>query len=71
MITDLILGRIWARYIRVYVINEDDGSYIYIIKSSYDRRIIRFTISPTQYERNRIFARHPEEGMIGSEWGKV
>jgi hypothetical protein len=45
MIIDLILGRIWTRYIHVYFINKDDGIYIYIIKSSDDHRITRFITS--------------------------
>jgi hypothetical protein len=71
MTADLILGRTWARYVRAHFINEDDGSYTCIIKSPDGRRIVRFMASPAQHERNRAFARHPEEGMVGSEWGKV
>jgi hypothetical protein len=71
MTIDLILGRIWTRYIRVYFINEDDGIYIYIIKSPDGYHITHFTASPAQYERNRTFTRHPEEDSIGMEWGKV
>jgi hypothetical protein len=71
MTTDLILGRTWARHVRAHFINEDDGTYTYIIKSPDGRRIARFTASPAQHERNRAFTRHPEEGSIGTEWGKV
>jgi hypothetical protein len=71
MIIDLILGRIWARYIRTYFINEDDDIYIYIIKSPDDRHITHFITSSTQYKRNHTFTHHPEEDSVGMEWGKV
>jgi Aspartyl protease len=71
MTVDLILGRTWARHVRAHFINEDDGTYTCIIKSPDGRRIVRFTASPAQHERNRAFARHPEEGSVGTEWGKV
>ena len=68
---DLILGRTWARHVRAHFINEDDGTYTCIIKSPDGRRIARFTASPIQHQRNRAFARHPEEGSVGTEWRKV
>jgi outer membrane biosynthesis protein TonB len=71
MTADLILGRTWARHVRAHFINEDDGSYTCIIKSPDGRRIVRFTAAPAQHERNCAFARHSEEGMVGTEWGKV
>jgi hypothetical protein len=68
---DLILGRPWSRYVRATFINEDDESYTCIIRSPDGRRIVRFQAAPAVHERNRAYARFPENGTVGAEWGKV
>lgn len=68
---DLILGRPWEREVRATLINEDDGSVTVIIKSQDGRRVVRFCAVKAEHERNRMYARHPEERAIGQQWGKV
>jgi hypothetical protein len=68
---DLILGRPWEREVRASFINEDDGSLTVVIKSKDGRRVVRFCAVKGEHERNRAYARHPEAGVVGSDWGKV
>ena len=68
---DLLLGRPWARYVRAVFINEDNGDYTCIIKSPDGRFQAEFVAAKAEHERNRAFAKEPEEGVVGSEWGKV
>jgi hypothetical protein len=68
---DLILGRPWEREVRAHLINEDDGSVTVVIKSKDGRRIVRFCAVKADHERNRAFARQPERGSVGDEWGKA
>jgi hypothetical protein len=69
--TDLILGRPWSRYLRATFINEDDESYTCIIRSPDGCRIVRFQAAPAVHERNRAYARFPENGTVRADWGKV
>jgi hypothetical protein len=64
---DLILGRPWSRYVRATFINEDDKSYTCIIRSPDGRRIIRFQAALAMHERNRAYARFPENGTVEAE----
>lgn len=68
---DLILGRPWEHEVRAHIINEDDGSVTVIIKTKDGRRILRFCAMKADHERNRAFARYPEEHSVGFDWGKV
>jgi hypothetical protein len=68
---DLILGRPWEREVRASFINEDDGSLTVVIKSKDGRRVVRLCAVKGEHERNRAYARHPEAGVVGSDWGKV
>jgi hypothetical protein len=68
---DLILGRPWERVVRAQFINENDGSLTVRIRSADGRRIINFCASSSNHERNRAFARHPEEDSVGGEWLKL
>jgi Protein of unknown function (DUF4100) len=68
---DLLLGRPWARYVRAVFINEDNGDYTCIIKSPDGRFQAEFVAAKAEHERNRAFAKEPEEGVVGLEWGKV
>jgi hypothetical protein len=64
---DLLLGRPWERHVRAVYINEDDGSYTVQVKSPDGRKIVRFCAAKADSERNREFARLPEEGSVGSD----
>lgn len=64
---DLLLGRPWERYVRAVYINEDDGSYTVQVKSPDGRKIVRFCAAKADSDRNREFARLPEEGSVGSD----
>jgi hypothetical protein len=64
---DLLLGRPWERYVRAVYINEDDGSYTVQVKSPDGRRVVRFGAAKADSDRNREFARLPEEGSVGSD----
>ena len=64
---DIILGRPWERKVRAAYINEDDGSYTYIIKSEDGRWIVQFCAMKADHECNREFVRHAEEDTIGSD----
>ena len=68
---DLLLGRPWERYVRAEFKNEDNGDYICTIKSPDGRRQARFVAVRGDHERNRQFAKEPEEGYVGAEWGKA
>jgi hypothetical protein len=68
---DLILGRPWERKVRATLINEDDGSVTVIIKSQDGRRIVRFCAVKAEHERNRLYARPPDQHAIGQQWGKA
>jgi len=68
---DLLLGRPWERAVRAEFINEDDGSYTARIKSPDGRRIVQFCACKSDHERNREFARHPENGWSGEDPLKV
>jgi hypothetical protein len=68
---DLLLGRPWGRLVRAEFKNEDNGDYSCFIKSPDGRRQARFIAAKGDHERNRIYAREPEEGSIGAEWGKA
>jgi len=68
---DLLLGRPWARHVRAVFINEDNGDYTCIIKSPDGRFQAEFVAAKGEHERNRAFAKDPEEGVVGAEWGKV
>jgi hypothetical protein len=68
---DLILGRPWEKAVRAQYINEDDGSYTCIIRSHDSRRIVRFYAAKADDERNRLYARHPEAGIIDVDSGKL
>ena len=69
--TDLLLGQPWNRIVRSTTINEDDGSCTIHIKSPDGRVETQFCAVKAEHERNRQFAKHPEEGAVGSGWGKV
>jgi len=64
---DLILGRPWERAVRARYINEDDGSYMVIIKSPDGRRFATFCAVKGEHHRNREFVRHAEEGCVGED----
>ena len=51
--------------------NEDNGDYICTIKSSDGRRQAWFIAAKGDHEWNRQYAKDPEEGYVGAEWGKV
>ena len=68
---DLILGRPWERTVRAEYINEDDSSLIARIKSPDGRRIVQFCACKAEHERNREFARHTDEQLVGAKPLKV
>ena len=68
---DLLLGRPWERYVRAEFKNEDNGDYTCTIRSPDGRRQARFTAAKGDHERNRQFAKDPQPGYVGAEWGKV
>jgi hypothetical protein len=68
---DLILGRPWERATRAEFVNEDDGSLTVIVKSQDGRRIVEFCGCKAEHERNREFARHPDEPFGGGDPLKV
>jgi len=51
--------------------NEDNGDYTCIIRSPDGRLQARFTAAKGDHERNRQFAKDPEPGYVGAEWGKA
>lgn len=68
---DLLLGRPWLRMVRAETKNEDNGDYTFFIKSPDGRCQARFVAVRGDHERNRMYVREPEEGVVGADWGKV
>ena len=69
--SDLLLGRPWERYVEAKSDNRPDGSLWIRIQSPDGRRVAQFCAVKAEHERNRHFARLPQEGLVGSDWGKV
>ena len=57
--------------VRAHYINEDDGSYTVVIKSTDGRRVVQFCAVKGDHERNREYARHAEEEYVGADRLKV
>jgi len=58
---DLLLGWPWERAVQASMINERDGSVTWEIRSADGRRVVRFVGVTGEHERNRSYARLPDE----------
>ena len=58
---DLLLGRPWERAVRASMINERDGSVTWEIRSPDGRRVVKFVGVTGEHERNRSYARLPDD----------
>jgi hypothetical protein len=69
--SDLLLGRPWERFVQAQSDNRADGSLWICIRTPDGRRCAQFCAVKADHERNRSFAKFPDEQAVGTEWGKV
>ena len=62
--SDLILGMPWRRSARLETTFDENGSYMMKIKSQDGRRVAQWIAAPGEHERNREFARDPEDRSV-------
>ena len=64
MNADLILRMPWRRSARAETMIEDDGSYWIKIRNQDGSRVVQWMAAPAEHERNREFARNPENRSV-------